>query len=134
MAQPKPYPIWRSRQACGTVTSNPKPDLIICSTIRAATTPPVPCPEQAGAFRLDINAACSGFLYVGRDWRVKVLLIAGDVKLLDWKDRRTCVLFGDGAVAVVGRGDGLPPSALRHPAIWTCDRTRKFAFWRNQGL
>ena len=65
--------------------------------------------KNASAF--DLNAACSGFLYglsvadslIRSRSSKKVLLIGVDVnsKFLDWRDRSTCVLFGDGAGAVV---------------------------------
>ena len=65
--------------------------------------------HNAGAF--DINAACSGFVYalsvadsmVRSGSSGKLLLVGVEVnsKFLDWKDRGTCVLFGDGAGAVV---------------------------------
>ncbi|RJQ21502.1 MAG: ketoacyl-ACP synthase III [Nitrospiraceae bacterium] len=65
--------------------------------------------KNAAAF--DLNAACSGFLYglsvadnfiKGGTFK-KVLLVGAEVmsRFLDWKDRSTCVLFGDGAGAVV---------------------------------
>ena len=53
--------------------------------------------------------------YFARKRVKKVLLIAAEEmsKLLDWKDRRTCVLFGDGAgAAVLGEGDGLRLSLI----------------------
>ncbi len=65
--------------------------------------------KNAGAF--DINAACSGFLYalsvadnfIKAGTYRKVLLVGAEVmsKFLDWEDRTTCVLFGDGAGAVI---------------------------------
>jgi 3-oxoacyl-[acyl-carrier-protein] synthase-3 len=65
--------------------------------------------KNAGAF--DINAACSGFLYglsvadnfIKTGFAKKVLLVGSEVmsRFLDWEDRTTCVLFGDGAGAVV---------------------------------
>lgn len=65
--------------------------------------------ERAAAF--DLNAACSGFLYgmsVGSQFiktgsARKVLLICGEVlsRFVNWADRGTCILFGDGAAAVV---------------------------------
>ena len=66
-----------------------------------------------GAFALDINAACSGFLYglvlarglVAADPEAKVLLVASEAlsTRLNWNDRSTSVLFGDGCgVAVLG--------------------------------
>ncbi|MGA1862379.1 ketoacyl-ACP synthase III [Deferribacter thermophilus] len=64
-----------------------------------------------GPFAFDINAACSGFLYalaVGdsliKNGLANNILIVGAEKLtsiLNWKDRSTCVLLGDGAGAVV---------------------------------
>ena len=71
---------------------------------------------QAAAF--DLSAACSGFLYglsIAEDFvnsgkHEYVLVIGAETltKILDWNDRTTCVLFGDGAgAAVVGRvGEG----------------------------
>ena len=65
--------------------------------------------NKAGAF--DLNAACSGFLYglsvadnfIKTGASKKLLLVGAEVnsKFLDWKDRSTCVLFGDGAGAVI---------------------------------
>jgi len=63
------------------------------------------------AWGFDLSAACSGFLYaltvgaqfVGARTHKKVLVIGADVmtSILDFKDRATCVLFGDGAGAVL---------------------------------
>ncbi len=65
----------------------------------------------ANAAAFDLNAACSGFLYglsvadnfIKTGASRKLLLVGAEVnsKFLDWKDRATCVLFGDGAGAVV---------------------------------
>jgi 3-oxoacyl-[acyl-carrier-protein] synthase-3 len=70
--------------------------------------------ERLGARRawgFDLSAACSGFAYaltvgaqfVGCGAHKKVLVIGSDAmsKILDYKDRATCVLFGDGAGAVL---------------------------------
>jgi len=74
------------------------------------------------AWGFDLSAACSGFVYaltvgaqfVGAGSHRKVLVIGSDVmtSILDYKDRATCVLFGDGAGAVVveratGENDGI---------------------------
>ena len=92
-------------------------DLIIVATV----TPDMPFPataclvqDQLGATKawgFDINAACSGFAYaltVGAQFvesgaHRKVLVIGADVmtSILDYADRTTCVLFGDGAGAVL---------------------------------
>jgi 3-oxoacyl-[acyl-carrier-protein] synthase-3 len=71
--------------------------------------------SRAGAF--DLNAACSGFIYglalgqalIASGMQRTVLVIGAETmsRLLDWSDRSTCVLFGDGAGAVLLRaGDG----------------------------
>ena len=65
--------------------------------------------KKAAAF--DINAACSGFLYglyvadsfIRSGMHKKILVVGTEVlsKITDWEDRATCVLFGDGAGAVI---------------------------------
>lgn len=92
-------------------------DLIIVATI----TPDMPFPNTAclvqqkiGARRaaaFDIEAACSGFIYaleIGQQFIMsrtfETVLVIGAEKLstiVDWKDRNTCVLFGDGAGAAI---------------------------------
>jgi 3-oxoacyl-[acyl-carrier-protein] synthase-3 len=92
-------------------------DLIIVATI----TPDMPFPATAclvqqkiGARRaaaFDIEAACSGFIYaleIGQQFIMSrtynTVLVIGAEKLstiVDWKDRSTCVLFGDGAGAAI---------------------------------
>lgn len=68
------------------------------------------------AFCFDIAAACSGFLYALEvaqkevaSGRVKTALVIGSEKMssiVDWQDRSTCVLFGDGAGAAVLQATG----------------------------
>jgi len=78
---------------------------------------------SAGAF--DLNAACAGFVYAlamaaGQieSGRAKQVLVIGADELsvhLNWKDRSTCILFGDGAGAVVltpGREPGIMSSTV----------------------
>jgi len=65
--------------------------------------------QEAGAF--DVQAGCTGFVYalaaaagfVSGGMAERVLVVGAEVvsRGLDWSDRRTCVLFGDGAGAVV---------------------------------
>jgi 3-oxoacyl-[acyl-carrier-protein] synthase-3 len=67
--------------------------------------------RRAGAF--DINAACVGFVtaiatasqFIASGAYQRVLVVGSDVlsRIVDWQDRGTCVLFGDGAGAVVVR-------------------------------
>ncbi|XOF34554.1 MAG: beta-ketoacyl-ACP synthase III [Candidatus Electrothrix sp. YB6] len=68
----------------------------------------------ANAFAFDLNAACSGFLY-GLDMAGKYIAARPDMKILligsetlsarvNWEDRNTCILFGDGAGACVLTG------------------------------
>lgn len=92
-------------------------DLILVGTF----TPDSPFPSTGNVLQsmlgaknavgFDISATCSGFLYVLsvadayiKSGRFKNILAVGtDVlsKIIDWEDRNTCVLFGDGAGAVV---------------------------------
>lgn len=97
-------------------------DLILVATM----TPDMPCPATAcivqaklgapQAAATDVAAACSGFLYglvMGQQFVASgtykhVLVIGAEVlsRVVDWKDRSTCVLFGDGAgAAVIGLTD-----------------------------
>jgi 3-oxoacyl-[acyl-carrier-protein] synthase III len=92
-------------------------DLIIVATITPDMhTPSTACIVQKnlGAMKasaFDLNAACSGFIYglnVGAQFiktgtYKNVLVIGSEVlsKIVNWEDRSTCVLFGDGAGAVV---------------------------------
>ncbi|MGD0094104.1 MAG: beta-ketoacyl-ACP synthase III, partial [Planctomycetota bacterium] len=102
-------------------------DLILVGTI----TPDHPTPSAAcllqqklglgakpfGVF--DLSAACSGFLYclstatayIQAGMATRVLVVGAETlsRVVDWSDRRTCILFGDGAGAVVmgpARADG----------------------------
>ena len=74
--------------------------------------------KTAGAY--DLQAACAGFVYAleqGRGWASlhpgrKVLVIGSETltRVVDWNDRASCILFGDGAGAVVvGSEPGDPP-------------------------
>jgi len=79
------------------------------------------------AVAFDISAACSGFLYglslaehLVKGGGYKYILVVGAetlTKILDWTDRTTCVLFGDGAgaavVGLVGPGRGFISSLLK---------------------
>lgn len=96
-------------------------DLIIVGTVSADhVTPACACEVQAmvgavNAVAFDINAACSGFMFALSIAHVylqsgiyKTALIIGAEtlsKIMDWSDRSTCVLFGDGAGAAVVRVD-----------------------------
>ncbi len=103
-------------------------DLIICAT----TTPDQTFPSTAcliqqrlgisGCGAFDVQAVCSGFVYAlaTADAFIRagaarhVLVIGAETlsRIVDWKDRRTCILFADGAGAVV-------VSAADEPGIMT---------------
>ena len=92
-------------------------DLIICATV----TPDMPFPATANiisdnvgavnAFSYDLGAACSGFIYAlntGAQFietgKYKKVIIVGADKMssiVDYKDRTTCIIFGDGCGAVM---------------------------------
>lgn len=92
-------------------------ELIICATV----TPDMPFPATANiiadkvgaknSFSFDIGAACSGFLYalqlgaqfIQAGTHKKVVVVGADKmsSIVDYQDRTTCILFGDGAGAVL---------------------------------
>ena len=92
-------------------------DLIIVATITPDKfTPSTACLVQneldaKNAFAFDLSAGCTGFIYalsVAEGFMAskkvkKALIIGAEVlsKIIDWNDRNTCVLFGDGAGAAV---------------------------------
>lgn len=101
-------------------------DLIIVATSTPDNTFPataVNIQNRLGittGFAFDVQAVCSGFvyamatadLYIRGGMAKRVLVIGAETfsRILDWTDRTTCVLFGDGAGAVVleaGEGEGL---------------------------
>lgn len=97
-------------------------DLIIAATVTSdRIIPMLSCEIQAElgakkAIAFDIGAACSGFLfalgtanaYLSTGKYKKALIIGAETlsKIIDWTDRSTCVLFGDGAGAVVVSAEG----------------------------
>lgn len=109
----------RAMEAAGVVAADI--DLIVLGT----TTPDLIFPSTAcllqhrlganGCPAFDVNAACSGFIYALtvadkfiRSGAAKTALVVGAetlTRMLDWSDRGTCVLFGDGAGAVVLKAD-----------------------------
>lgn len=100
--------------------SNTKPSeidmIIVCTISPANVLPCTACEVQkdinaSNAVCFDLNAACTGFLfayntvlgYLQTGMVKKALIIGAESlsKLLDWTDRGTCILFGDGAGAAV---------------------------------
>ncbi|HUH94782.1 MAG TPA: beta-ketoacyl-ACP synthase III [Casimicrobiaceae bacterium] len=107
-----------AREALAAAALSPgKVDLIVLAT----TTPDMVFPSTACILQdklgthngpaFDVQAVCSGFVYalgladlMVRSGQVRNALVVGAEiysRILDWSDRRTCVLFGDGAGAVV---------------------------------
>ncbi len=116
-----------------TKTKPEEIDLLICGTV----TGDMIFPDTANtildkvgaknAFGFDINAACSGFLYsivtgakfIESGTHKKVIVVGADMmsSIVDYTDRTTCVIFGDGAGAVMlepnSEGYGLTDSVLK---------------------
>jgi len=100
-----------------TNTNPEEVDMIICATV----TPDMPFPATANivadmvgaknAFGYDLSAACSGFLYalatgsqfIATGVYKKVIVIGADKmsSIIDYTDRTTCIIFGDGGGAVL---------------------------------
>lgn len=100
------------------------------------------------AMAFDISAACSGWLYgmqvaeglIATGMAETVLVIGGEVlsSIVDWTDRNTCVLFGDGAGATVLRHTRtLPKGISRDRGILSSyarsDGSLKELLWRKSG-
>ena len=121
--------------------------IIVCTVTPDMFFPSTACLVQnglgaIGAWGFDLSAACSGFVYglttaahlVGSGTHQKVLVIGSDTmsRIIDYTDRATCVLFGDGAGAMllepaaegedygfidfIGEVDGSGGDALKMPA------------------
>lgn len=106
------------RQLLKKTNTNPKDiDLIICATV----TPDMVFPASANiianetglteAFGYDLNAACSGFIYalstasqfIKCGTYKKIIVVGADKmsSIIDYEDRKTCVIFGDAAGAIL---------------------------------
>lgn len=100
-----------------TGTSPDEIEMLICATITGdrifPDTANTICDKTGikNAFGYDINAACSGFLYalttaskmIESGFVSKVIVVGGDYmsRIIDYTDRTTCVIFGDGCGAVL---------------------------------
>ena len=98
-------------------------DFIICSNVvNEFITPQLSCIIQGGIGAscpcMDLNCACAGFIHAlevaesfykaGRVSNVLIVCAEEPTRMPDWNDRRTCVLFGDGAgAAVLGPGNNI---------------------------
>lgn len=122
-------------------------DLIVVGT----TTPDLIFPSTAtivqhklgvaGCMAFDVNAACSGFIYALtvadkfiRSGAAKTALVIGAetlTRMLDWNDRNTCVLFGDGAGAVVLKADAETGILSTH---MHADGSKKDLLWNPVGV
>lgn len=118
----------RAMQAAGVDASE------IALVVVGTTTPDVIFPSTACLIQerldlpdcgaMDVNAACSGFMYAlsvadkyvrcGEADKVLVIGVDKFSALLDWNDRSTAVLFGDGAGAVVLQATGEPGILSTH--------------------
>lgn len=140
-------------------------DMILFSTISSnVILPSAACEVQkeigaCNAVCFDLNAACSGFVfayntaqaYIASGICKRVLVIGAESlsNLLDWSDRGTCILFGDGAGAVVlnadegavfetvmysdgEKGDALTCDS-RHQKGWQTEEAKTRAFLRMDG-
>ncbi len=122
-------------------------DLIVFGT----TTPDLIFPSSAclmqarlgivGCPAFDVNAACSGFIYAVtvadkfvRSGDAKCALVVGSetlTRMVDWNDRGTCVLFGDGAGAVVLKPDSETGILSTH---LHADGAKKELLWNPVGV
>ena len=135
----------RALEAAGVEPS--ELDLIVLGT----TTPDLIFPSTAcllqdrlganGCGAFDVNAACSGFLYALsvadkfiRTGDARTVLVVGSetlTRMVDWTERTTCVLFGDGAGAVVLKADAETGVLSTH---LHADGSKKELLWNPVGV
>jgi 3-oxoacyl-[acyl-carrier-protein] synthase-3 len=135
----------RALEAAGVQAS--ELDLIVLGT----TTPDLVFPSTAclvqhrlgaaGCPAFDVNAACSGFVYALtiadkfiRSGAAKTALVIGSetlTRMVDWNDRTTAVLFGDGAGAVVLKADSDTGILSTH---MHADGSKKELLWNPVGV
>ncbi|TVR79562.1 MAG: ketoacyl-ACP synthase III [Chitinophagaceae bacterium] len=100
-----------------TNTAAEEVELIICATVTGDMTFPATAniiADKTGlsnAFGYDLNAACSGFIYalhtasqfIQSKTYKKIIVVGADKmsSIINYKDRKTCIIFGDGAAAVM---------------------------------
>lgn len=111
-------------------------EMILVATISSnVVLPCTACEVQKilgaeGAVCFDLNAACSGFTfayntaqaYIASGMYQNILIIGSESlsNLVNWQDRGTCILFGDGAGAAVVRAvPGVPYRAVAHSDGWS---------------
>jgi len=129
-------------------------DLVVLATVTPDNTTPATAAKisarlgvKSGTPSFDISAACSGFVYaltmadnMIRLGQIKTAVVIGAETLsniTDWTDRNTCVLFGDGAGAVVIRGyesqDSIKESGIFATKIYS-DGTKFDSLKTNGGV
>jgi 3-oxoacyl-[acyl-carrier-protein] synthase-3 len=123
-----------ARQAVANANLKPTDlDMVIVATM----TPEMCCPSTAArvvadmgaspAGAVDVSAACSGFVYgvnmayglIRTGFYRHIAVIGAEVlsKIMDWNDRRTCILFGDGAAAAIFSACDDPNQGCLHQAM-----------------
>ncbi len=116
--------------------------IVATSTPDYATFPSTACLVQAalgckGSGAYDLQAACAGFVYAieqARCWvkvnkGAKALVVGAETlsRVVDWRDRGSCILFGDGAGAVViGEAEDEGPQA--HTVLWADGNGASFIY------
>ena len=116
--------------------------IVATSTPDYATFPSTACLVQAalgckGSGAYDLQAACAGFVYAieqARCWvkvnkGSKALVIGAETlsRVVDWRDRGSCILFGDGAGAVV-IGDSESEGPEAHTVLWADGNGASFIY------
>jgi len=135
----------RALDAAG-ITADQLDMIIVGTTTPDLIFPSTACLIQArlgaaGSAAMDVNAACSGFLYAMtvadkfiRCGDAKHVLVIGAetlTRIIDWSDRTTCVLFGDGAGAAVLKADSETGILSTH---LHADGSKKELLWTPGGV
>ena len=126
------------------ITANDLDAIVIATTTPDDTFPATAAKVQAGlgaenAFAFDVQAVCAGFVFAldtadafiksGKADKVLVIGAESFTRILDWEDRTTAVLFGDGAGAVVlEASDADPDWGVLSSALFTDGRYRDILY------
>jgi len=125
----------RKALAAANVTPAELDMIIVCTSTPDVLFPATACfvQKELGADKsaaYDISAVCSGFVYglsiaeqYIKNGRYRNILVIGsevNSRIVDWTDRTTCILFGDGAGAVlIRRGEGGTPRGILSSHIYS---------------
>jgi 3-oxoacyl-[acyl-carrier-protein] synthase III len=135
----------RNALKAANVSPNEVEMIVVATCTPDAVFPSTACMVQgalgvSSGIALDVQAACSGFIYALsvadnaiRLGTVKKALVVGSEVMsrgIDWQDRKTCILFGDGAGALVLEASSTP--GILSISMGADGREKEILYWENR--